>query len=116
MNRKERRKNKITQKDPVFVLKKSDLEQKLQESYQKGYDSGIKFNNSDAVAQVLAMLLGLPCKVLKEKYGWGFQKRLPDFADAVLAEYEHFDESTESLKQLRDFIYENTGIKFERVD
>ena len=38
-------------------------------------------------------LLGLPEKVLKEKYGWGTQKRLPDFADALLEAYEAFSNS-----------------------
>ena len=116
MNRQERRKNKIKQKDPVFVLKRSELEQKLQESYKKGYETGRKVNTSDAVDAVFAMLLGLPCKVLKEKYGWGLKKRLPEFAEAVLAEYEQFEESPESVEELQEFIFEQTGMKFQKVD
>jgi hypothetical protein len=112
VNREERRKNKIRKKEPVFVLKKSELEQKLQESYQKGYENGRKVNISDAVNSVFTMLLGIPCKVLKEKYGWGLKKRLPEFAEYVLAEYDAFEGSPETLEELQEFIYEQTGLMF----
>ena len=115
MNRSERRRNKIKktqQKDAVLCIKKSELEQKLQESYQKGYENAKKAVTDEVTAEVFTMLLGLPMVVLKDQYGWGFRKRLPRFADQVIAEYLKYDGKTSSLKELQDFIYESSGMKF----
>lgn len=109
MNRSERRKHKIVEKDPVFSIKKSELEQKLMISYQKGYENALK---SDAVKFVLTMLLGIPCKIMKEKHGWGNRKRLPEFAEAILEEYEKLDLKTNSIEEMQEIIYEQTGICF----
>lgn len=109
MNRSERRKNKKVEKDPVFYIKKSELEQKLMISYQKGYENALK---SDAVSFVLTMLLGIPCKVMKEKHGWGNRKRLPRFAEDIMDEYEKLDLNTDSIEQMQEVIYEQTGIRF----
>ena len=111
MNRSERRRNKKSQKDAVLCIKKSELEQKLQESYQKGYENAKKAVTDEVTAEVFTMLLGLPMVVLKDQYGWGFRKRLPRFADQVIAEYMKFDK-VKSLKELQDFIYESSGMKF----
>jgi hypothetical protein len=114
VNRSERRRNKIKktqQKDAVLCIKKSELEQKLQESYQKGYENAKKAVTDEVTAEVFTMLLGLPMVVLKDQYGWGFRKRLPRFADQVIAEYMKFDK-VKSLKELQDFIYESYGMKF----
>jgi hypothetical protein len=111
MNRSERRRNKTEQKDPVLCIKKSELEQKLQESYQKGYENAKKAVTDEVTAEVFTMLLGLPMVVLKDHYGWGFRKRLPRFADQVIEEYMKFDK-VKSLKELQDFIYESSGMKF----
>ena len=112
MNRSERRRNKKSQKDAVLCIKKSELEQKLQESYQKGYENAKKVVTDEVTAEVFTMLLGLPMTVLKDQYGWGFRKRLPRFADQVIAEYLKYDGKTSSLKELQDFIYESSGMKF----
>lgn len=109
MNRSERRKHKIVEKDPVLCIKRSVFEEKLQESYKKGYEAG---QINDSVNAVLTMLLGLPIKVLKDHYGWGMKKRLPEFADLVINEYNRFDESAESIEQMQAMIYEESGIKF----
>lgn len=103
----------MNKKDPVLRIKRSVLEQKLQESYKKGYETAIK---SEGVDAVFAMLLGLPLKVLKDKYGWGIKKRLPEFAEAVIQEYQRFDADTESIEQMQQFIFDETGIRFDRSD
>ena len=77
MNRAERRRlEKQAKKNPAMTIKASELEAIKQNERQKALDT------------VLPLLLGLPVKVLKEKYNWGTQKRLPDFADALLEAYE----------------------------
>ena len=70
MNRAERRKQKLHNSEPIITLKRSDLEKKLQEMYQKGYEDGLKQSQVDASGKVFAMLLGLPCKVLKEHFNF----------------------------------------------
>lgn len=111
MNRSERRRNKTEQKDPVLCIKKSELTQKLQESYQKGYENAKNVMTDEITAEVFTMLLGLPMVVLKDQYGWGMKKRLPEFADKVIEEYMKFDK-VKDLEELQNFIYETSGMKF----
>ena len=59
--------------------------------------------------------MSLPIRVLKEHYGWGNQKRLPDFAELLCDAYQDFADSGRDLEAEVDFIYQNTGIKFERT-
>lgn len=82
--------------------------------YQKGYDDGLKQSQVDASGKVFAMLLGLPCKVLSEHFNFSFKTRLPKFADILLAEYQKFDETTGSIQELQELIYEQTGIIFNQ--
>ena len=109
MNREQRRKNKIAEKDPVLCIKRSVFDQKLQEMYQKGR----KTASSEVISKLFTLLLGLPCKVLYDQYGWRTKKRLPEFAQSVLDLWEQFDESAESYEQMQEWIFRETGIKFE---
>ena len=86
MNRKERRKNKIKEKDPVLCIKSTELEQKMQESYENAF----------------YIVLGLSCKVLHDQHGWRSRKRIPEFIKAVLAEYDK-----SSVEDLECFVYAN---------
>lgn len=112
MNRSERRKNKITEKDPVLCIKKSVFDQKMSEMYEKGR----KVATSEVISKVFTLLLGLPCKVLYDHYGWRMQKRLPEFADRVLTLWEDFDESAKSYEEMQEWIFRETGIKFEEEE
>ena len=96
---------KKIQNDPILHIKRSEFIKKLSESYQNGYDSC----KNDAVGHVLAMLLGLPCKVLHDHYGWGIKKRLPEFGELVLEEYQNFDGT---IEEMQEYIFQTTGIKF----
>lgn len=61
----------------------------------------------------MPLLLGLPIKVLKEKYGRGTQKRLPDFADALLEAYkEEFSRNEQSMEDLMKQVEQDCGIRF----
>lgn len=111
MNRSERRKNKITEKDPVLCIKKSVFDQKMSEMYEKGR----KVATSEVISKVFTLLLGLPCKVLYDHYGWRTKKRLPEFAQAVLDLWEEFDESAKSYEEMQEWIFRETGIKFEEM-
>ena len=112
MNRKQRR---MSTKSAVFVPKYSNFDEKLQKMYEKGYQDGLKHNCSDAVGSVFAMMLGLPIKVLHDKYGWGIKKRLPEFAEAVIELNHQFEESADSVRDMQEYIYQTTGIKLVQV-
>lgn len=118
MNRAERRRLKKVEKDPILTIKRSDFDKKMQESYQNGYkkatEDAKKVKTDQVTAEVFTMLLGLPMKILKEDYGFGMKKRLPEFADKVISAYMDFDGS--SLEDLQNFIYETSGIKFMMED
>lgn len=101
MNRAERRRlEKQTKKNPAMTIKASELEAIKQKERQSALDA------------VLPLLLGLPVKVLKEKYGWGTQKRLPDFADVLLEAYEAFSKNEQSIEDLRKQVEQDCGIRF----
>lgn len=101
MNRAERRRlEKQGKKNPSMTIKASELEAMKQKERQKALDA------------VLPLLLGFPVKVLKEKYGWGTQKRLPDFADALLEAYEEFSKNEQSMEDLMKQVEQDCGIRF----
>lgn len=101
MNRAERRRlEKQGKKNPTLTIKTSELEAMKQKERQK------------ALNAVLPLLLGLPVKILKEKYGWGTQKRLPDFADALLEAYEEFSKNEQSIEDLMKQVEQDCGIRF----
>jgi hypothetical protein len=110
-----RKKDKTVQKDPAYCIKKSVLEQKMQESYQKGLEDAKRMMTEDIVTDVFTMLLGLPMMVLHMDYGWGHRKRLPEFADKVIKEFNTLNLETSSLEDIRQWIYEQSGVKFENI-
>lgn len=104
MNRQQRR---MTQKkglpvahEPVFNMKQSDIKKIKQEASEK------------AVNTAMILLLGIPVKVLKEQYGWGMKKRLPEFCEAMIDVYTDFSNGDLTLEQFADLIYQECGVKF----
>lgn len=93
-------------KDPILHIKRSEFIKKIYESYRNGYDSC----KNDAVGHVFALLLGLPCKVLQEHYGF---EDLPEFGQMVVDEYQAFDGD---LEELQEYVFQVTGIKFVQTD
>lgn len=70
----------------------------------------------DVVAVTMCLLFAMPIKVLKDKYGWGCKKRLPEFADLLAAEYQKFADSEMTLEEYADSLYQECGIKFEKKE
>lgn len=111
MNRKQRRelqKEKGTNfpavaKEPVYQMKKSDIEQIKAKARE------------EASEEAIILLFALPIKLLHDEYGWGTQKRLPEFGEKLTDEYQAFSDGTMSLKEYADLVFEYTGIKFERA-
>lgn len=103
MNRQQRRTAGIKGKDPVHIMKQSDLDRVRQQA------------QSDASAEAMALLLSLVIRAVRRKYGWG-RKRLGDLCEAIIDEYAELDESSMSLSDYQDFVYETVGIKFKTTD
>ena len=102
MNRKQRRalerQGKIVKKEPVYNMKQSDIQNMKQ----------------TAMDTAMILLLALPIKVLRDEYGWGSKKRLPEFAEKLADEYSNFSNGDVSLEEYANLVYEYTGIKFEK--
>lgn len=69
-----------------------------------------------AVDYAFMYLVGMSIRVLHEQFGFGRQKRLPRFADALIDEYERYLSGDMTPDQYRDLIYQNCGVKFELTD
>lgn len=70
------------------------------------------FTNGMDAAMIL--LLGIPVKVMKEKYGWGMKKRLPEFCEAMIDVYTDFQNGDMTLEEFADLIYQECGVKFQK--
>ena len=105
MNRKQRRlaKKKGLQvaPEPVFNMKQSDIKKIKQEATEQAVDTA------------MTLLLGIPIKVLKEKYGWGMKKRLPEFCQAMLDTYDEFSRGDLTLEEFAELMYQECGVKFK---
>lgn len=108
MNRKQRRlakkKGLPVEQEPVFNMKQSDIKKIKQEATEQAVDTA------------MTLLLGIPVKVLKEKYGWGMKKRLPEFCQAMLDTYDEFSGGDLTLEEFAELIYQECGVKFKRTE
>lgn len=102
MNRKQRRETKTAKKEPVYNLKASDIQRIKQEAAEEAVDTAI------------TLLLAIPIKILHDQYGWGTKKRLPEFGEKLIDEYQDFTDGKLTLKEYSELVFEYTGIKFEK--
>ena len=66
-----------------------------------------------AIDDAFLLMVGIPVKVMHDKYGWRLRKRLPELAEAIIDEYQRFSDGEMTAEQYRDFVFENCGMKFE---
>lgn len=99
MNRAERRRNKkAADKAEKFVtLRKYEVDKIVQEDRERAVD----------IAFILTV--GLPIIELKDKFGFG-KKRLTQFAEGVLNQYQCVMEDKVRLDEIREVIKEETGL------
>lgn len=104
MTRAERRRlqKKQNRKDPIYNISEKRLDKIRQDERE------------NAVNDAFILLMSIPIRVLKKNYGWGNKKKLPDFAELLCDAYQEFVESGRDLEAEVDFVYEQTGIKFEK--
>ena len=120
MNRKERRRNKAPMKDPVYMMKPSQIKAAAISEYQKvkkeeleaAYNRGRK----DAIDRAFLMMIAIPIKVLHEFYGWRSKKRLPEFAELITDEYQRFADGDVTVSEYKQLVFEQCGIKFELAE
>lgn len=106
MNRAERRKQaKLTgspiMRDPIISMKQSDIERIKKEAANKAIDSA------------MILLLSIPIKVMREKYGWGMKSRLPGLSEAIIDEYQAFSDGDMTLEEYQEMVFEYCGVKFK---
>jgi hypothetical protein len=98
MNRAERRRidKNLKKNEAVYNISQQELDK-------------IKQNVTEtATESAMILLFSLPLRVLKEQYGWGNSKRLPEFAEHLTNAYENATD----LEAEAEFVYQMTGIKF----
>ena len=100
MNRAERRRLKRNQEscNATYTLRNEDVTRIKQDAAQ------------EAIDKAFVLMLGLPMIVLHDKYGWG-KKRLYDFIDHVLEQYDSFNKNFITLDDLWNTIEKETGVK-----
>ena len=108
MNRKERRKSKEQFREPVYNLKKSQIDQMLAEERRRAKEF--------AIEEAFLLMVAIPVKVMHDQYGWKTKKRLPEFAEAITDEYQRFADGEMTAEQYRQFVYETCGLMFKRND
>lgn len=100
MNRAERRRLKRNQesRNATYTLRNEDVTRIKQDAAQ------------EAIDKAFVLMLSLPMIVLHDKYGWG-KKRLSDFIDHVLEQYDSFNKNFITLDDLWNTIEKETGVK-----
>lgn len=100
MNRAERRRLKRNQesRNATYTLRNEDVTRIKQDAAQ------------EAIDKAFVLMLGLPMIALHDKYGWG-KKRLSDFMNHVLEQYDSFNKNFITLDDLRNAIEKETGVK-----
>ena len=100
MNRAERRRLKRNQEscNATYTLRNEDVTRIKQDAAQ------------EAIDKAFVLMLSLPMIVLHDKYGWG-KKRLSDFIDHVLEQYDSFNKNFIALDDLWNTIEKETGVK-----
>lgn len=100
MNRAERRRLKRSQesRNATYTLRNEDVTRIKQDAAQ------------EAIDKAFVLMLSLPMIVLHDKYGWG-KKRLSDFMNHVLEQYDSFNKNFITLDDLWNTIEKDTGVK-----
>lgn len=91
-----------------LTAQKRQIANEVMEKLSKLQDQRI----ADMGVEAFCLCMGLSIKILNEKYGFG-TKRLGDFAEAVVDEYEN---GKIPLDELREMIYQKTKVKIMAVD
>ena len=107
MNRQQRRamakSHQPVGTDKIYYLKQSDIDRIKREATAKAID------------EAMVLLLGIPVKVMRDKYHWGLRQRLPEFCEALTDEYQNFADGEMTVEEYEDMIEQYCGVRFERT-
>lgn len=103
MNRAERRLNGIKKKEPIINIKVSEIEQIKADAVEK------------ACKLAFGLMLSIPTMIIHDKFGELMRKqgREERFANLVLELYDTYQKGYVSFSDLRQCLYEETGIRLE---
>lgn len=66
----------------------------------------------DSVDKAFVIMIGIATRVLKEQYGFGTKKRLPEFAEHVVDYYSDFQEGKDTVEEYLDQVEKECGLRF----
>lgn len=115
-----RRKNREEQKKKTatYNLTREQMDNMMRETFELMYRDELNAFKQEVyeetVNDMLALLLCLPMKVLKEHY-WpkSYEKKLPEFIDRVLYLYSQWQDDKLDIEELKKELWKSVGIKLE---
>lgn len=113
MTRAERRRAaKQNDKVATYNFTKEQIDAAIEKGVRKRIeDMKIEATNI-AVNEAMVLMLGLPMKVLIEKYP---DIKVDDFADDVLVEYEKWQDGDLTNEELTNYLWDYGGIRIETL-
>ena len=67
----------------------------------------------EALHQAMVLLFGIPVLVLREQYGFGARKRLPEFGEYLADYYQEYSEGQWTCEEYAKIVLDYTGIGFQ---
>lgn len=115
-----RRKNREEQKKKTatYNLTREQMDNMMRETFELMYRDELNAFKQEVyeetVNDMLALLLCLPMKVLKEHY-WpkSYDKKLPEFINRVLYLYSQWQDDELDIEELKKELWESVGIRLE---
>lgn len=103
MNRAKRRANGIKSKSPTFNLTAEAIQAIKEEEQKKSVD------------MAFILLLTIPTMVIRDKFGELMRKdaREEKFVNLVLKQYELYQQGYFTFEDLKECLYQETGIKID---
>ena len=119
MTRAEMRRSKREQEKSqtaTYNFTQAQLDALIQEKIGSKLEQSKKDIYEQTVNTTLALLLGLPMKVLMEDY-WkkSYRQRLPEFIDKVLKYYEAWQDEKLDISELNKELWDVVGIRLEGI-
>lgn len=100
----------------TYNFTQAELDKLIQEKIGVKLEQSKKEIYEQTVNTTLALLLGLPMKVLMDDY-WkkSYKQRLPEFVDKVLKYYEAWQDEELDISKLNKELWDVVGIRLEGI-
>ena len=110
---------KKAQRNQIYREVTEEANRRIEEANarnRKRMEDMVKQLGSEAVDQAFLLMIGIPIRVMKLKYGWGRRKRLPEMASFIEEYYREFEDGDMSIEDYQKLVWEETGIGFTMRD